>query len=145
VGAPVADPRPRTPAATRARAWRAPAVTAGVALVGTLVVALRDPHTSGSYGYCPLYAATGLFCPACGGLRATHDLAHGDLAGAWSMNPLWVVCVPLVVALWAWWTVRVTRGRPAPLLPSWTAWVFLGVLVVFGVLRNLPGLTVLAP
>ncbi|ASR54467.1 DUF2752 domain-containing protein [Cellulomonas sp. PSBB021] len=145
--APVVDPHvAATPApARRQRAWRGPALAAGVVLVGTAAVALRDPHVSGSYGYCPLYAATGLFCPACGGLRATHDLAHGDLAAAWSMNPLWVALVPVVVALWVWWAVRVARGRAAPLLPSWSAWLFLTLLAVFGVLRNLPGLEALAP
>ncbi|UJP38922.1 DUF2752 domain-containing protein [Cellulomonas palmilytica] len=147
MGAPVVGQQVTTPPATapRRRAWRGPALTAGIVLAGTAVVALRDPHVSGSYGYCPLYAAAGLFCPACGGLRATHDLAHGDLAAAWAMNPLWVALVPVVVALWGWWAVRVARGRTAPVLPSWSAWVFLALLLVFGVLRNLPGLEALAP
>lgn len=157
--APVVDPPAATrPAAARPQPawpsrwlptwlprWRGPALTGGIALAGTLVVALRDPHVSGSFGYCPLFAATGLFCPACGGLRATHDLTHADLAGAWSMNPLWVVLAPVAVALWVWWVVRVARGRSAPLLPAWSAWVFLGALLVFGVLRNLPGFEALAP
>ncbi|GEA82914.1 hypothetical protein GCM10009774_27010 [Cellulomonas gelida] len=127
------------------RAWRGPALTAGVVGVATLVLAVRDPHQSGSYGFCPLAAVTGLACPACGGLRATHDLAHGDLAAAWSMNPLWVSMVPVLVGLWFWWVVRVSRGRGAPVLPSWSAWLLLVLLVGFGVLRNLPGFEVLAP
>jgi len=131
--------------ASVAQAWRGPAVTAAVVGLGTLVVALRDPHVSGSYGYCPLYAATGWYCPACGCLRATHDLAHGDLASAWSANPVWVLTVPVLVGLWAWWSVRAARGRRGPSLPAWTAWAFFGVVVAFGVLRNLPGLAALAP
>jgi len=128
-----------------ARAWRGPAVTAAVVGLGTLVVAVRDPHVSGSYGFCPLFAATGWYCPACGCLRATHDLVHGDVASAWSSNPLWVLTVPALVGLWAWWVVRAGRGRPGPALPAWSAWGFFALVVVFGVVRNLPGLDALAP
>ncbi|CAM5778140.1 DUF2752 domain-containing protein [Cellulomonas persica] len=128
-----------------ARVWRGPLLTAGIVGAATLVLAVRDPHRSGSYGFCPLYAATGLACPACGGLRATHDLAHGDLAAAWAMNPLWVSLVPVVVGLWVWWVVRAARGRSAPTLPAWSAWALLVAIVVFGVVRNLPGFSALAP
>nr|WP_241744010.1 DUF2752 domain-containing protein [Cellulosimicrobium arenosum] len=84
---------------------------------------------------------TGLECPGCGALRATHDLAHLDLAGAWSMNPLWVVLAPTLVLMWGWWMARAWTGRPVRPLPVPVAWVGLGVLVVFGVLRNVPALS----
>jgi hypothetical protein len=109
-----------------------------VVLLATVLVTVRDPHANGSYGVCPLYALTGVWCPACGGLRATHDLAHGDLAGAWSMNPLWVLAVPLVVVLWGRWVARSALGRRTEPAPAWLAWVVLAVVVGFGVLRNLP-------
>ena len=134
-----------TRAAAGLRAWRGPALTAGVVAAATLVVAVRDPHRAGSYGFCPLYAATGWSCPACGGLRATHDLAGGDLAAAWAMNPLWVTLVPVLIGLWVWWVVRVARGRGAPVLPAWSAWLLLALMLGFGVLRNLPGMAVLSP
>jgi len=105
-----------------------------------LVLALHDPHVAGSYGVCPLYAATGLWCPACGGLRATRDLARGDVAGAWDMNPLWVVLAPLLVIAWGRWLVAVRRGSPMRTLPTVLPWVLLAVVVAFGVLRNLPAL-----
>ena len=107
-------------------------------VLATVLLAVRDPHVTGSYGVCPLYALTGVWCPACGGLRATHDLAHADLAGAWSMNPLWVLAVPVVVVLWGRWVARSARGRRARPAPAWTAWLLLVVVVGFGVLRNVP-------
>ena len=115
----------------------APLATAAAVVLATVVLAARNPHAVGSYGACPLYALTGLWCPACGGLRATHDLAHGDLAGAWSMNPLWVLAVPLVVVFWGRWLARAARGHRAAPAPAWAAWVFGGVVVGFGVLRNI--------
>jgi hypothetical protein len=140
---PDGPPAPDAPAAGgagRRASVRGPLVAGAVVAAATVVLALRDPHTTGSYGACPLYALTGLWCPACGGLRATHDLARGDLAGAWSMNPAWVLAVPVVVALWGRLVVRRAQGRSVRPAPAWLAWVSLAVVVAFGVLRNVPAL-----
>lgn len=120
--------------------WRAPLLAGAGALAGTLVVALHSPYESGSYGYCPLHALTGLWCPMCGGLRGTYDLAHGDVAAAWGMNPLWVVAVPVVIVGWSLWLVRGLRGAAWPRVPRVVSWLALGVVVAFGVLRNVPAL-----
>ena len=124
---------------------RGPLLAAAATVAGTALVALRDPHIPGSYGYCPLFALTGLYCPACGALRATHDLAHLDLAGAWAANPLWVLVAPLAVVGWAVVVGRRRRGAPARPLPVWAGWAALAVVAAFGVLRNLPALSWLAP
>ncbi len=104
------------------------------------MVAVRDPHVPGSYGFCPVHALTGGWCPFCGALRATHDLLRGDLAGAWSMNPLWVLGLPALAAAWLRWTLR--GGDPAANRPgrAWPAWSVVGVVMAFGVLRNVPAL-----
>jgi hypothetical protein len=139
----MATTRPSTEAgvpAARAGTPRAPLAVGATVAVGVVVVALHDPHVSGSYGICPLVALTGLWCPMCGGLRATHDLARGDVAGAWGMNPLWVLIAPLLVLAWSRWFVAARRGRPVPSLPSAAPWILLGAVLLFGVLRNLPAL-----
>ena len=86
---------------------------------------------------CPLYAATGLYCPGCGSTRAVHHLLHGHLAAAFGYNPLMVVSLPLL----AYAVVReFVRGLPpARPLPPWTVWAIFAVLVTFGIVRNLPG------
>jgi len=120
---------------------RGPLVAAG--LVGGLTIALhvRDPHTQGSWGFCPFRALTGLDCPGCGGLRAVNDLGNLDLAAAASSNLLVVLAVPLLVALWVTWTRRAWRGGPAGpparhrLVLSQLA---LALTLVFMVVRNLP-------
>src|SRR3954449_7666280 len=98
--APDADATPVLPERSRWDRLQGPLVTAG--LVGGLTVALhlRDPHSSGSWGYCPFYALTGLYCPGCGGLRAVNDLGNGDLLGAASSNVVFVALIPVVVLLW---------------------------------------------
>ncbi|PVU81499.1 DUF2752 domain-containing protein (plasmid) [Cellulomonas sp. WB94] len=127
---------------------RGPLVVGGLVAAATAYVAVVDPSSPGHYLGCPLYVLTGHFCAGCGALRATHDLAHGDLAGAWAMNPLWVVVVPLLVVAWLCWTARSWCGPaaasdvPAVRRGVWVPWVVLVVTVAFTVLRNVP---VLAP
>lgn len=126
------------PAGAPRSALRAPLASGAAVAVATLLLAVRDPHVSGSYGFCPLLELAGLACPLCGGLRATHDLAHLDLAGAWSANALWTVTAPVLVVLWLAWLVAAARGRPVGGLSSTAGWVTLGVALTFFVARNLP-------
>jgi Protein of unknown function (DUF2752) len=140
---------------TRFERLQVPLLTGG--LVGGLTIALhfRDPHGSGSWGFCPFYALTGLYCPGCGGLRAVNDLTNGDLLGAASSNLVFVALVPLIVFGWIRWTGRAWSGPPATAPAaarerfgvSAGVWVivFAVVLAVFCVLRNLPMGSWLAP
>ena len=116
-----------------------PAVTIGGLALLTAALHVRDPHDSGSWGYCPS-AALGFYCPGCGGLRAVNDLTHGQVGAAASSNVLFVALLPLLVFLlgrWAFerWTGRV-RQPNVRLVRAFL--VSLGVAaVVFTVLRNL--------
>lgn len=79
-------------------------------------------------------------CPGCGGLRATHELAHGDVAAAWAYNPLVVVAFPLLAALLVRWFRDAARDDPPWSPPTWLALVVVGGLAAFWVLRNVPAL-----
>lgn len=126
-----------TTATAARRDVRTPLVVGAITAAATLLVALRDPH-DGGYPLCPLLALTGHPCAGCGGLRAAHDLAHGDLAGAWAMNPLLTVAMPAAVVLWLVWVVRAATGRPA-WQPPVAVWIsFAALMVVFTVARNIP-------
>ncbi len=48
---------------------------------------------------CPFALASGHPCPTCGVTRAAGALVHGDLAAAWSLQPLAFVVLPWVAAL----------------------------------------------
>jgi hypothetical protein len=136
---------------------RGPLLGASGAAAGTLALRLRDPHVSHAWGVCPLYYATGIYCPACGSLRAVNDLTHGHLAAAASSNLLLLGLIPVVGLLYARWTLAAWQGHEATargplglsgLLPRTPrlapmprmAGIGLAVLVVaFVVARNLPG------
>ena len=126
----------------------APAATAAVVGAATLAVAVRDPHVAGSWGVCPWLLLTGTACPGCGGLRAVNDLVHLDVVGALSSNAFVVVSIVLAAALWVAWVRAALRGR-ALAVTRWvnptSAYVWLAVLLVFSVVRNLPFAAWLAP
>jgi hypothetical protein len=127
---------------TRAQRLRGPVLTAAGLVAAVGFIRVVDPNEPGHYPMCPTLALLGIDCPGCGGLRATHALAHGDVAMALDHNALFVVLVPLVVALWTAWTYRAWTGVRAPR----TAWrdtvaragpiVLLIVAMGFAVVRN---------
>ena len=116
------------------------------ALVATGYVAVVDPNAAGHYPTCPFLAITGWYCPGCGALRAVHALAHGDLMTALARNPFAVVAVGYVVVTWVLWLDRTATGRPRRwLAPPWVLYGALGAILMFWVLRNVPGWTWLSP
>ncbi len=119
----------------------APVATIGT--IGALTVALhlRDPHSQGSWGFCPS-AAMGFYCPGCGGLRAVNDLSNLQVVDAASSNLAFVVALPFILAGLAVWTVDRWRGhrRRVPMaVVSRVALTGLALVAVFTVLRNLSG------
>jgi Protein of unknown function (DUF2752) len=108
----------------------------GVVLAGGLAyVGLADPHKSDFvFPACPFKLLTGWNCPACGGLRMTHDLLHGDLAAAVVDNIFLLVGLP---ALLAWVLVRRRAGRPIFTPPAIA--VIAVLAVAWTLARNMPG------
>jgi hypothetical protein len=106
---------------------------------------LVNPHSHQVFVPCPFHALTGLYCPACGGLRMVHDLLHGQFAAAAHDNALGIVAVAIGLAAWANWTICRWRGRPAPARPTWLSPVIIAVLIIWTVVRNLPMFGALRP
>ncbi len=111
----------------------------GAVLAVLAVFYFFDPVATRFFPRCLWHAMTGLHCPGCGSSRALHALAHGDVGKALGLNALAVLAVP-VLALAAW------RGSTTRWKPIWI-WTLLFVVVMYGVLRNIPAypFTLLAP
>lgn len=109
-------------------------------LAGGIALRIFDPATSGMFPPCPFHYLTGLYCPGCGSLRAIHQLLHGNLQAAWAMNPLTVVLLPFVAYGLATEALVQIRGRRLTgwILPGLWIQILCGIIVVFGVVRNLP-------
>lgn len=127
---------------------KAPTLLAGAVLGASVLLHLRDPHETGSWGFCPWLVLTGTNCPGCGGLRAVNDLTRGDLGGAASSNLLFVGSLPLLLFSWGrWFSERWSDRRRRANTRSALIYTGLGLVVtiVFWVVRNLEFAAWLAP
>lgn len=121
-------------------------VALGLLASGVWLLRTFDPGAAGSlFPSCLFHDLTGWYCPGCGMTRALHALVHFDLVRAFAMNAALVLSLPLLA-------VMVLQGvAHRALLPAavsrvaFNGRVWIGVLLVFGVARNLPGLDWLAP
>jgi hypothetical protein len=119
-------------------------VLAGVGVaamaIGIAAVWYFDPTSVSFLPACPLYKTTGYACPGCGLTRGFHALFHGDVLTALDFNALTpLVAIFLTYIFVAMFSVA-ARGR-ALVFGNWNLvllWVALGLLIVFGIIRNLP-------
>lgn len=93
---------------------------------------------------CPLHAATGLLCPACGTTRACLALGQGQVAMAVRDN---VLFMGLLLLTGVWLTVPAVRRGLQRRHAAGDQLIYLGVavLLAFTVVRNLPVLSELRP
>ena len=116
--------------------------TSGIAAttMGVFVVSYFNPTTAGFFPVCPLYATTGLSCPGCGLTRGFHALFHGDVFGALHFNVLLPIYLLVGIYFFVSLGLIVVRGRGLSfnVFKPQLLWGFLIVLLVFGIVRNLP-------
>jgi hypothetical protein len=130
-------------AAERTPTWAAPAAIATCFGGAVGYVLLTDPTTSDAFSSptCLLKLTTGFDCPGCGGTRAFWYLLHGNLPQAARNHAVFVFAVPFLVYMYLAWTAKVVFKRdvlPQLRLSPLTLSAFLGVWIVFSVLRDLP-------
>lgn len=116
---------------------------AGLA-AATVAIDVMDPAHR-HVPLCPFHAATGWWCPLCGGLRAVQALSHADLTTALHDNVLVVAAVPVLVWLWLAWFVRAGSATPSVVRSRRINALLVVVLIAFAVVRNLPWAGVLRP
>jgi hypothetical protein len=122
-----------------------PVVVAAAAAAAITCIALRDPNEPGAYPLCPFRALTGWDCPGCGSMRALHALTRADLRTAIDQNLLLVLVLPFLIWRWIAWTrrswIKRTTGQEVPrrLAAAPVLYAFIGVVLLFWVVRNLPG------
>ncbi len=124
-------------------------ITAAVPVLALLYF-FADARYSAFFPRCPFFALTGLLCPGCGSQRAMSALLHGNITEAINYNVLLVISLPLI--FYSSYITLLNTFRAKQIIqqvfysPVFVKIVF-GVVVSFGVLRNIPvyPFTMLAP
>ncbi len=89
---------------------------------------------------CLFRLVTGFQCPGCGVTRMCLLLLRGDVAGAFRANPAVFCLLPVGAVLAGSRGVRYVKYGRTGLLPweNILVWGMIFVLLVFGLLRNIP-------
>lgn len=116
---------------------------AGLMFLGCIMstIYFLNPEHSLFYPGCIIYKLTGLYCPGCGSTRATYWLLHGEIIKALRYNALFVTALPLIMIYSLNSIFKKFTGREIsrlPSLPRKVLWIAVIVVVVFGILRNIP-------
>ncbi|MEG1458231.1 MAG: DUF2752 domain-containing protein [Acetivibrio sp.] len=96
---------------------------------------------------CMFHEITGFYCPGCGVSRMCLFLLQGDLYTAFRYNPLVFCLLPFLGMYIVGQIKNYILGRPSR-IRQWelVLWKVLAVtLILYGILRNLPGFSFLAP
>lgn len=116
----------------------------GLAII-TLVFFV-NPSTHKIYPICQFHQLTGLNCPGCGSTRALYALVHGKFRDALRDNALFVLILGAFAYRSAEFGLNKFFGRAnGEFFPIKFLWIFLFILFVFTILRNLKGFDFLAP
>lgn len=96
---------------------------------------------------CVFHAVTGLYCPGCGVSRMCLALLQLHWREAFSYNPLVFCLLPLFVLYGGREIGFYILGRKPrrPAWERWGTWVLVAAAVLFGIMRNLPMFSFLAP
>lgn len=120
---------------------RSLAIATAVLVLCGLLFFFVDPASSGVYWSCPFHTLTGLYCPGCGAQRALHAVLHGRVIEALSLNALVVlVFLPWGIygyAAYAAAALGIARIPAIGINPR-RLQILLTLVILFGVLRNIP-------
>ena len=116
----------------------------GVIILGGLLYLKYD--RAGDGVPCQIYKYTGFYCPSCGVTRMMYALIHDhDILRAFRYNALLAVTLPFAAVLYIQQLIVFLRtGGLSPWMgPVAEIWGIL--MILFGILRNIPAFWFLAP
>ena len=109
-------------------------------IAGAVYIFVFEPGRSGFFPVCPFRALTGFTCPGCGTTRGLHKLFHGDVVGAFQLNPLMLLLLPILFFVLIRYTSAAMRGRSINVnrLDAKYIWMLFAVVLSFWIFRNTP-------
>jgi len=110
-----------------------------IAMVVGLCLYFGHPTEYAWLPACPFRVWTGLLCPGCGTLRATHYLLNGQLDVAFRYQPLLISLMPILILLTGKLLYDKWQNAPVALpFERQLYWLIVIAVCLFCVLRNIP-------
>lgn len=97
---------------------------------------------------CYFYELTHLYCPGCGASRMFLYIFQFKFARAFRMNPLLFAALPFLAVYLAVAMYYYIIEKQNPIdkkIPKWLPYLIVAVVIIYGILRNIPMLSFLAP
>ncbi len=97
---------------------------------------------------CMFHQITGFYCSGCGASRALRSILHFDFYQALRYNAIFTLCLPLFAVYFGGLSVsyiRFGKDRVSEKISMKFVWIFIELALIYGVLRNVPAFSFLAP
>ncbi len=94
---------------------------------------------------CLFHLSTNLYCPGCGMTRAIQSILQFDFKMAFQQNALIYLFGPLLLIYFLINSYRYIKKQPLWKVPNRVVFTLLIITILFGVIRNLPGVEFLHP
>ena len=94
---------------------------------------------------CLFYEITGYYCPGCGITRLLFSLLQLDFYQAFRYNPLIFI---LIIITGIYWLVKFILKKFMNIsieIPNYVYYILLVIVIIFGILRNIPMFDFLSP
>ena len=93
---------------------------------------------------CVFYEITGLYCPGCGITRLCLSLFEGDIYQAFRYNPIIFIDLPILFILFVL-NIFLKNNKNIKKIPDVIIIFLATITIIFGVIRNIPIFSFLAP
>ena len=81
---------------------------------------------------------TGFYCPGCGATRALHELLHGNIQSALTLNPLLVIFIPYFIYLFCNACLLNNKVVIKNHFNNKNIAIIIIIFLIYGFLRNIP-------
>jgi len=107
---------------------------------GFIYYYFNNPTNNSLFLPCPFKLISGYNCPGCGSQRAIHQLLHGNIGSAFSLNPLMVLSIPLILyglGTRAYNYIFETSHRVKIFYSNIFIYSYFGIAIAYWIVRNL--------
>lgn len=114
-----------------------------IAILGFLLYYLLNLYTRFAI-FCPFHKFTGLYCPGCGVTRLLFSLIKLDFYQAFRYNPL-VFILLIIGIIYLLIKFILKKFNIIIKVPNYVWYILIIIVIIYGILRNIPEFSWLAP